>query len=204
MKRFLFVFSMTVTAVFSFFIGLYLFFPRDAALGYFWQKGVLAAAEKGITLESAALNIEGVFPFHVVLRNVRLAAPLASAEASVVRVVPLFLESVLSLAPTAEIHVETLAMTLPLPGQPPLLFSTFSSKGSVCSAGVKLSAIRTTGDLSISGELTVNPNTARLDEADLAISGERAALLEYAKTMLPLKKEASGGWTLKRKGGENK
>jgi len=204
MRRFLFASLMTITAVFSFLVGLYLFFPRDAALGYFWQKGVLAAAEKGITLESAALSMEGTLPFHVVLRNVRLAAPLASAEASVVRVVPLFLESVFSFAPTAEIHVETLTMTLPLPGQPPLVFSTFSSKGSVYPAGIKLSAIRSAGDLLISGELTVNPSTARLDEADLAISGERAALLEYAKTMLPLKKESSGGWTLKRKGGENK
>lgn len=204
MKRFLLISLMTIVAVLSFFIGLYFFFPKDVALGYFWQKSVLAAAEKGITLESAALTTEGTLSFHIVLRNVRIAAPLASAEASVVRVIPLFLESVFSLAPTAEIHVETLTMTLPLPGQPPLVFSTFSSTGSVRSSGIRLSAIRSTGDLSISGELTVNPNTARLDEADLAISGERTALLEYAKTMLPLKKEPSGGWTLKRTGGENK
>ena len=52
--------------------------------------------------------------------------------------------------------------------------------------------------------MTVNPATAKLDEADLHISGERASLLEFAKTMLPLQKDASGAWTLKRKGGENK
>jgi len=204
MKRFASVFGVLFCAFFSFVAALYLFFPMDAALDLLWRKGTLAAAEKGVTMETAFLGVEGYFPLRIVFRNVRVAAPVASAEAGMLSVRPLFVESIASMSPTAEIRLENFSLGLPLPGQPPVVFSTFFSKSSVRPSTIKFSGIRTAGDLVIQGDVVVNTVTAKLDEADILISGERASLLEYAKTMLPLQKDASGAWTLKRKGGESK
>ncbi len=204
MRRFVSALLITFVALVSFSGGLYFFFPRDAALAFFWRKGVLAASQKGVTLETAALGVEGYLPFRIVFRNVRVAAPVASMEAGAMTVSPRFVESLFSFAPTAEINFESLSLNLPLPGQPPLVFSSYSSIASLLSSGVRLAEIRTAGDLQVAGEMTVNLHTLKLDEADISISGERTALLEYVKTMLPLQREASGTWTLKRKGGENK
>lgn len=204
MKRFASVFGVLFCAFFSFVAALYLFFPMDAALDLLWRKGTLAAAEKGVTMETAFLGVEGYFPLRIVFRNVRVAAPVASAEAGMLSVRPLFVESIASMSPTAEIRLENFSLGLPLPGQPPVVFSTFFSKSSVRPSTINFSGIRTAGDLVIQGDVVVNTVTAKLDEADILISGERASLLEYAKTMLPLQKDASGAWTLKRKGGESK
>lgn len=204
MKRFTSVFGVFFCAVFSFIAALYLFFPMDAALELLWRKGTLAAAEKGVTIEAAFLGVEDYFPLRIIFRNVRVAAPVASAEAGMLSVRPLFLESIASMAPTAEIRLENFSLGIPLPGQPPVALSTFSSKSRVRPSAIEFSGIRTTGDLAIQGDVVVNTATAKLDEADILISGERASLLEYAKTMLPLQKDASGAWTLKRKGGESK
>lgn len=204
MKRFASVFGVLLCAFISFVAALYLFFPMDTALELLWRKGMLAAAEKGVTLETAFVGVDDYFPLRIVFRNVRVAAPVASAEAGMLTVRPLFVESILSMSPTAEIRLENFSLGIPLPGQPPIAFSTFYSKSSVRASAIHLSGIQTTGDLVIVGDMTVNPATAKLDEADLHISGERASLLEFAKTMLPLQKDASGAWTLKRKGGENK
>ena len=200
MKRFASTLLLSVVAIFSFLAGAYFFFPRDAALGFLWRKGVLIAAERGINLELAALSVEGYFPFRIILRNLRVSSPLASMEAGTATIAPLFAASIFSFSPAADIRLEQLSLTLPLPGQPPLFFSSFSSRGSLYSSGVAFSEIRTAGDLEISGWMDVNPSLLRLDEADLSIQGERAALLEYVRTMLPLKKEASGAWTMKKGG----
>ena len=204
MKRFVSVLLITFVAFSSFGAGLFFFFPRDAALAFFWRKGVLAAAQNGMTLESAALRVDGYLPFRIVLRNVKLIAPVASMEAGEMTVSPLFVESLFTMAPTAEVRFESLSLNLPLPGQPPLAFASCFFTSSLRPSQVRLAGIRTIGDLVIAGDMTVNPHTLKLDEADLSISGERTALLEYVKTMLPLQKESSGAWTLKRKGGEGK
>ena len=204
MKRWISILALVLVAFFSFCGGFYFFFPRDAAVAFFWRKGVLLASQKGVTLETAALYVEGYLPFHVVGRNLQITAPIASIEAVKIKFSPRFFESLFTMVPTAKVSFESLSLNLPLPGQAPLVFSSYASTASLLSSGVRLSEIRTTGDLQVAGDMTVNLDTLRLDEADLAISGERTALLEYVKTMLPLQKEASGIWTLKRKGGDSK
>ncbi len=188
-------------ALLSFLAGLYCFFPLLAAAGFLWRKGVMAAAENGVTLEAATLGVEGYFPFRILLRNTRVVTPVLSAEAGVVEIAPLFLESILSFAPTAEVRLERVSLNLPLPGQQPIYLSFFSSKGALRSSGMEVSSIRSAGDIVMEGSLKMNSRTAKLEEADLSIGGDRVAILEYVKGMLPLQKDDSGTWTLKIKGG---
>jgi hypothetical protein len=203
MKRFASVLTIILVALVSFLAGVYFFFPRDTAAGYLWRKGVLAAAEKGVTLEAATLGVEGYFPFRILLRNTRVVAPVLSAEAGVVEIVPLFLDSLLSLAPTAELRLERVSLNLPLPGQQPVYLSFFSSKAALRPSGTEVSSIRSSGDLVMEGRLKMNSRTGMPEEADLSIGGDRAALIEYVKGMLPFSKDASGAWTLKMRGGGN-
>jgi hypothetical protein len=204
MRRCVSVLLLLLVAFFSFIGGFYFFFPRDAALAFFWRKGVLIASQKGVTLETAALTVEGYLPFIIVGRNVRITAPVVSVEAGEMKISPRFFESLFTMAPTAEVSFKSLSLNLPLPGQAPLFFSSYTSTAALLSSGVRLSKIRTFGELQVVGEMTMNLKTLRLDEAELSISGDRTALLEYVKSMLPLQKEASGTWTLKRKGGDSK
>ena len=68
----------------------------------------------------------------------------------------------------------------------------------------RLDGVRAAGDLDLDGYLTVDLRSMKIGTADMTITGERANLMELAKTMLPLQKGDSGGWRLYRKGGADK
>ncbi len=192
-----------VVALATFSAAFYVFLPKDAALAYLWGKGTLLSAEKGVGLESAALTLEES-PLRVVLRNARLSAAIASAEAGSVTITPLFIQSLLSISFKAEVRFESLALNLPMPGQAPLVFTTFSAMARLRPSSVTLEGVSATGDLLLNGALSVNLQTRKIEEAEMAISGERSDLLELAKAVLPLSKEPSGDWILRRKRGESK
>jgi len=200
MKKALSLFSLLIVALFSFTAGFYFFFPRDAAAGFLWRRAVLAAADKGVNLELASLSVEGYFPFRVVLRNLRVTSPIASMEAGDVVVVPVAGATLFSFALVADILGERASLVLPLPGRQPLFLASFASRVSFRPPLVSFSQVETAGDLEISGEARVDINRLMLDEADLSIRGEQAGVFESFRSFLPLTRDASGGWTLKREG----
>ncbi len=192
-----------VVALASFSAAFYIFLPKDAALAYLWGKGTLLSAEKGVGLESAALALEES-PLRLVLRNACISAAIVSAEAGSVTITPLFIQSLLTASFKAKVRFESLVLNLPMPGQAPLTFTTFSTTARLRPSSLTLEEVRATGDLHLNGDLSVNLQTRKIEEAEMAISGERSDLLELAKTILPLSKEPSGDWILRRKRVESK
>ena len=203
MRRLVAVLSAVVLAIVSFAISFYLFFPKETALAYVWNKATLALAQNGLGLESAAMMAEES-PLRVVVRGARLSAPIASAEAALVTLTPHIMESLLSLSLKGSFQMESLSLSLPLPGQGPLLLSSFAGTIKLRPPLLFLEGVQTAGDLEITGDFVINLGTQKIEEADMSISGQRADLLEMGKSMLPITKEASGEWTLMRKRGESK
>lgn len=203
MRRALSGLSVLIVGLVFFFAALYAFFPTDAALAYIWRRATRAAYDRGATLESAAL-FTAESPLRAVIKNLRLSTPVASVEAETLTVTPLFIRSLLSASLKAELEFNSLSLGVPLPGQPPLSFGVFSATVGLRPDEARLDGVRAAGDLDLDGYLTVDLRSIKIGTADMTITGERANLMELAKTMLPLQKGDSGGWRLYRKGGADK
>ncbi|HPK07322.1 MAG TPA: hypothetical protein PK773_05920, partial [Aminivibrio sp.] len=63
---------------------------------------------------------------------------------------------------------------------------------------VEVTDLRISGELDVSGSAVLSSRGGGLEEADLTIGGERAALMELFRSVLPLRQEKPGAWTLKR------
>ncbi|MDI9387673.1 MAG: hypothetical protein QM441_00415 [Synergistota bacterium] len=195
--------SALIVGLVFFFAALYAFFPRDAALAFIWRRAAQAASARGAALESAALfTVES--PLRAVVKNFRFATPVASVEAETLTVTPLIIRSLLSASLRAELEFNSLSLGLPLPGQPPLYFGAFTATAGARPDEVRLDDVIAAGDLELDGYLSVNLQSMKIGTADMSISGERADLMELAKTMLPLQKGDAGGWRLFRKEGADK
>lgn len=195
--RIFFLFSLSVLV---FALSFYLFFPLHEAVRLAWGRGVLSASERGFFLDSAELSVEGRFPPAIVIRNIRLSSPLLSGEAGRAKIVLSPADTVIHGVPVACIRLERVSVNFSLPGQSPLYLASAEARGVFRLGRVDILDLQTEGDLNISGNAVVSPSKMSFEEGNVTIRGERSGLLEFFRSMLPLNRNDSGSWTLKKGG----
>lgn len=195
------VFFLLFSAV-VFVLSFLAFFPFGAGTEAAWNRAVRAASEKGFFLDASSVSSEGRLPPEAVFLNVRLRSPLLSGEAGRVTVSFSPADTMTRFAPAARLRLERVSVNLPLPGEQPLFLSVVEAGLVFRSGRIEVLEFRTSGELVISGTAALSSRGFALDEADLAIGGDRAALMELFRPVLPLRQEKPGAWVLKR-GGRN-
>ena len=178
------------------------FFPFGPGAEVAWSRMVRAASERGFFLDASDVSAEGGLTPEALLLNVRLRSPLLSGEAGKVSAVFSPADMITRMAPTARIRLERVSVNLPLPGERPLYLSSLECRLVFRKDRIEVLELRTSGELDVSGAVVVSPVKFTLEEADLSLGGERAQLLEFFRSVLPLRQEKPGSWTLK-KGGTN-
>jgi len=181
-------------------ISFLAFFPFGAGTEAAWSRAVRAASEKGFFLDASSVSAEGRILPEVVLLNVRLRSPLLSGEAGRVRVSFSPADTIAGLAPVAGLRLERVSVNLPLPGEQPLFLAAVEARLVFRSDRVEMLEFLTSGELDVSGTAVLSSRGFALEEADLTIGGERAALMERFRPVLPLRQEKPGYWILKRGG----
>lgn len=194
------LFLLFSAAVFG--LSFLVFFPFEAGTEAAWSRAVRAASEKGFFLDASSVSAEGRLPPGAVLLNVRLRSPLLSGEAGRITVVFSPGGTIAGLAPAASLRLERVSVNLPLPGEQPLFLAAVEARLVFRSDRVEVLEFRTSGELDVSGTAVLSSRGFALEEADLTIGGERAALMELFRSVLPLRQEKPGAWILKR-GGRN-
>ena len=189
---FLLVFSLSFLA----------FFPFGPGAEVAWSRAVRAASEKGFFLDASDVSADGRFLPEAVLLNVRLRSPILSGEAGRVTTAFSPRDAIISLAPAARLRLERVSVNLPVPGERPLFLAAVEARLVFPGDRVEVLELRTSGELDVSGTAVLSSRGFALEEADLTIGGERAALMELFRSVLPLRQEKPGAWILKR-GGRN-
>ncbi len=182
----------------AFCLSFWLFFPFGDLAETAWNTAVLSASQQGFRLDAAGVSAEGRFPPTFVLSNARMSSPLLSGEAGRADITPSVIESVLKMAPAAAVKLDRVSVNLPVPGQAPLYLSSAEARTVFRNGRLEMTGVRTGGDLEISGTIVLSPASFKILESDLVIRGERSALLEYFRSILPLRKEGPETWVLKR------
>lgn len=185
----------------AFCLSFWLFFPFGDLAETAWNAAVLSASQQGFRLDAAGVSAEGRFPPMFVLSNARMASPLLSGEAGRAGIAPSVTESVMKMAPAAAVTLERVSVNLPVPGQAPLYLSSAEARTVFRNGRLEVTGVRTGGDLEISGTIVLSPASFTILESDLVIRGERSALLEYFRSVLPFRKEGAETWVLKRGAG---
>lgn len=176
------------------------FFPWKLGAEVGWSRVVRLAGEKGFSLGASAVDGEGTFAPKVRLGQVHLRSPLISGEAGEAEGVFLPMESLTSMAPAAAVRLRRVSVNLPVPGEAPLYLATVDARVIFRSARAEVRELKITGEIGAAGEAVLDLQRMYLDGADIVLGGDRVALLEYLRTLLPLNKEKEGVWTLKRGG----
>jgi len=190
-----------LVSIAAFCLSFWLFFPFGDLAETVWNAAVLSASGRGFRLDAAGVSAEGRFPPTFVLSNARVSSPLLSGEAGRAGIAPAAGESVLKMAPAASVTLDRVSVNLPVPGQAPLYLSSAEARAVFRNGRLEVAGVRTGGDLEISGTIVLSPASFQILESDLVIRGERSALLEYFRSILPLRKEGPETWVLKRGAG---
>lgn len=179
-------------------LSFLVFFPFGPGTEAAWSRAVRAASEKGFFLDASSVSAEGrLFPGAVLL-NVRFRSSLLSGEAGRATVFLSPADMVTRLAPAAGLRLERVSVNLPLPGERPLFLAAVEAGLVFLDGRVEVTDLRISGELDVSGSAVLSSRGGGLEEADLTIGGERAALMELFRSVLPLRQEKPGAWTLKR------
>ncbi len=191
MKRTLTTITKTILFMAGLFAALYIFMPWREAGKFAMSAAHRILQQRGMRLNYSDISgTDGGFTVH----NLKLSG-MADISLSSVTIKPEMLSSVLTLAPVCRITFTGGNVRL---GQ----VMNFGDGGFLLTAGreIMLDDLRTNGEFSLNGYMTIDTSTMRIGHADarLGIPESFSQNMNMMKNFLPLTQEG-GAWYLRRK-----